>query len=320
MKLPMRFSKKPIFLVLTAVLLVSALAIYYFFLKPQVKTLDNFPIMVINNGQTAVYQEVKVAKDRLEKEIIVSNLGNNNQKGVKIYEYIPKEVAQKASDIEFSVQPKILEDDPFVLWDVGGPEQGQPVQLNYTVKKRMEETQCLDKKYFNDMQNVYKLDPFDFNDCYKYLHIKFLEAMAKNQKRREQEEQDKVQLIQPGETQYQKIQKAAKAAVAEEEKKTLRTGCNGSKEDMIGKIRQSYSEVNSSPTYGNTAAECEGTCNKSGKRWEIVCSRNAFKTQAFDYESWFTFYVGDSNGQVRKIGNYGKLNGKTYGRPQFGVR
>jgi len=81
----MRFSKKPIFLVLTAVLLVSALAIYYFFLKPQVKTLDNFPIMVINNGQTAVYQEVKVAKDRLEKEIIVSNLGNNNLKGVKFY-------------------------------------------------------------------------------------------------------------------------------------------------------------------------------------------------------------------------------------------
>lgn len=335
MKLPKHFPKKPIFLILIAVLLISALGIYRFFLKPHAKILDDFPIMVINNGQTAVYQEVKVAKDRLEKQIIVSNLKQDNQKEVKIYENIPKEVAQKASEIEFSIQPRIIEDDPFVLWDVEGPEVNQPIQLTYTVKKKMEDTQCLNVKDINEMQNVYKLDPFDFNDCYKYLHIKFLNAVYQNQKRREQEEKDQVQLIQPGEKKYNEVQKKAKEIIKKKQVQPspAKSTKKISKEEAIEAVKKQYPKPLSGEVKAKwppaACSQNDATYFESEQKWHVICIRPRHEIGGFDSAvceaEWFFFTV-DNSGKAIEEGWYDKCkldkdgSLSIYGKPMWGIQ
>lgn len=294
MKLPKHLPIKPLFLILAVVLAILSLGVYYFFLKPQVKTLDDFPIMVINNGQTAVYQEVKVTKDKIEKEIVVSSLGNDNQKEIKIYEYIPKEVAQKASELKFNVQPQILEDDPIVLWKVdrSNPE---PVQLGYSVKIAWETTQCIDKGYAADMKNVYKLDPYNFDDCYKYLHIKFLDAVYKNQKRREQEGKDQVKLIQPGEKQYQEIQKKAKELL----KPVKPSNSKISAQEAVLAIKKcQFSE------YQKWGLQCNATFAPEDPGWRVICGRRNFVQNNYTFNWHYEFYKVKDNKSCMQLGLY----------------
>lgn len=331
MKLPKHFSKRLVFFISLAVLLISALAVYYFFLRPQVKTLDDFPIMVINDGQTAVYQEVKVTKDRLEKQIVVSNLGQDSQKEVKIYEYIPKEVAQKASELKFSVQPQILEDDPIVLWQVE-PSISQPVQLSYSVKVAWETTQCIDRGYAADMKNVYKLDPYNFDDCYKYLHIKFLDAVYKNQKRREQEEKDQVKLIQPGEKQYKDIQAKSKEVLKATQVKPSTSKISAEKAVEI--VKNQYPKpLMGHEDIGWPAATCslgDAIFMEAEQRWRVVCIRGQHEVgdiahNAICEHQWFYFTV-DGSGKATEEGWYTKCKLKkdgsisTYGKPLWGIQ
>lgn len=315
------FPKKFILLISVTLLLISALAIYYFFFQSQTKTLDNFPIMVIND-QTAVYQEVLVSKNKLEKNIIVSSFKNGNQQEVKIYEEIPKEIAEKASELEFSVQPQIIEEDPIILWDLGSPEANQPVKLTY--KKRMEETQCAKPKYVNEMQNIYKLDPFDFNDCSKYLHIKFLDAMYKNQKRREQEEKDKVQLIQPGEAKYSEIQQKAKKKIAEQAKPTTAPKVDNSSkmsaEEAIAAIKKcQYSE------YQKWGLDCKATYSPEDQGWRVICGRRNFKSNNYTMNFHYEYYLV-KDGKCKQLELYESVtdyNGYTFpttGKPMWGIQ
>lgn len=304
---------------LIVVLLTLALGGYFYFQKPQqAKTLDDFPIMVINNGQTAVYQEVKVTKNKIEKEIVVSRLGNDDQKEIKIYEYIPKEVAQKASDLKFNVQPQILEDDPIVLWQVerSSPE---PVRLNYSVKVAWETTQCIDKGYAADMKNVYKLDPYNFDDCYKYLHIKFLDAVYKNQQRREQEERDRVKLIQPGEKQYQEIQKKAKEVLKAAQVKP--SGSKISAQEAISAIKKcQFAE------YQKWGLECKATFSQEDSGWRVICSRQNFKENNYTMNFHYEFYTVKEGKSCKQVGLYESVtdyNGYTFpttGEPMWGVK
>ena len=101
--------------------------------KRLIKTLDQYPIHMLRGGAVAVYREMKVYEDSMEKHIVINNLSDQDQKSVKVYEVIPKEVAKNASDIKFNIQPKIISADPIVLWDTGDhPRRSRvPVKLDY---------------------------------------------------------------------------------------------------------------------------------------------------------------------------------------------
>lgn len=327
----LRLSKPKI--IVLAILLVVFLTGGYLLYREKfssTRILDKFPVMLINNGKTAVYYQMKVARNSITNQIIVSNLTSEKQEGTKIYEDIPKEIVQSASELDFKPKPIVLEDDPIILWDLGPLDQGKSVELQYTPKKRYEQTLCTDKGYYSEMDKV-GLNAMYPDDCDKFIEMRYQEALARNKKRREQELKDQVQLINPGEAQYQEIEKAAKKVISQTEKQTTRKGCSGSKEDVIAKIRAGYPEVTALPVYNNLAADCEGACNKSTSRWEIVCSRDPYKTEYMEHEFHFTFYVGDTNGNVRKTGNYVRSRSydvvkkawedwKNYGQPQFGVK
>lgn len=332
-KPPAPKNKKIVVIGAAVVLVILAIGGGYFLYRRSaspVKVLDQFPIMLINDGKTAVYRQIKMSKDAVTSEIVISNTTEEKQ-ATKIYEVIPKEVAEKASDLEYSLKPTVIEEDPIILWDLGPLEPEEPVKIEYSFKKRMEDTLCVEKNYFSEMEKL-GLNAFYFDDCTKFIEMRYQEAVERNRKLREQELNDKVRLVNPNDAEYQEIQKAAKATIglSAKEQKTTRKGCQGSKEEVIAKIRQEYNEVNVLGTYGGISAECDGVCNKDQGRWQIVCSRPSFKTQYTEWESWFTFYVGDPDGKVRKVGNYGKKRDydvinkvwkdwETYGQPQFGV-
>jgi hypothetical protein len=58
-------------------------------------------------------------------------------KNFSVYEYIPKSAAQSAADITFKVQPKVVQDDPLVVWHFA--EIHDPVDLSYELKKELGE-------------------------------------------------------------------------------------------------------------------------------------------------------------------------------------
>jgi hypothetical protein len=324
-------AKRPILIILAVVIVAVIAGISYFIYRWKIspsKTLDQLPIMLINGGKAAVYSQVKLKKDSVTTQIVVASLEGDQE--TTIYEYVPKEIAETASDLEFSIKPEIIEDDPLIMWNLGLLRKDKPVEIKYSTKPRLEWTLCAEKKYFAEMDKL-GLNAMVFDDCTKYIEMRFEEAVERNKRRREQELNDQVQLIKPGEEQYQEIKKTAQKTITETEKETTRKGCTNSKESVISQIRQNYNEVNALDCYSNVEAECDGTCNKSSGRWEIVCSRNSFGSEYSEYEFWFTFYVGDPDGKIRKVGNYTKRRSydisnkvwedyQTYGKPQFGIR
>lgn len=56
-------------------------------------------------------------------------------KNFTVYEYIPKSLAESASEITFKVQPKVIRDDPLVVWHFA--ELKDPVDLSYELKKEV---------------------------------------------------------------------------------------------------------------------------------------------------------------------------------------
>lgn len=118
-------------IIVLAILLVVLLTGGYLLYREKfssTRILDKFPVMLINNGKTAVYYQMKVAKSSMTNQIVVSNLSGEKQEGTKIYEDIPKEIAQSASELDFKPKPTVLEDDPIILWDLGSLDQGKSVQ------------------------------------------------------------------------------------------------------------------------------------------------------------------------------------------------
>lgn len=102
------------------VLLFGAFLLVKQFTKPDIKPQlhDDFPIWLMRDGDVAVYREMLINADNYEKTIVIQNIGDSDQEDIKIYESIPKEIAESASDLEFSIEPEIIEDDPLVLWSV----------------------------------------------------------------------------------------------------------------------------------------------------------------------------------------------------------
>lgn len=106
--------------VVVLALIIGGFFLFKQFTSPKVEpvTYDEFPIWLLRDGDVAVYQELTIDKDGVEKNIVVTNLGKEDQENVKVYISFSKAFAQHASDLTFSEEVEIVEDDPVVLWSV----------------------------------------------------------------------------------------------------------------------------------------------------------------------------------------------------------
>lgn len=289
----------------------------YFGQQSPVKTLDQFPIMLISNGQTAVYQEVRVSSDKIEKEIVVSNLSGDS-KDIKIYEVIPKEIAEKASDLEFSVKPTIIEDDPIILWDIPSMHEQTPSRFTYKAPITLGISKsgtskikpfCTQKPEIVQAMKRLKYDPEDWDDCDFYVSTLYKAAVDKNKQLREEKEKDQVQIIQPGEAKYTEIQQKAKEVIS-----PGKLNAKISNDEAMIKVRADYDET--------ANMECAASWNNQGQYYQVVCNRQNYspyagKTVEFNY----TFYTVSKDGKANKIGNYYKESGKaSLGKPMWGVK
>ncbi len=115
------FSHKKALIIIIGIVIV-VIGIFYALLfagvsvkvsKP-IAVIDDLPIWLLRDGKAAVYQEIVIFEDKVKKEIVVNDLDDSSSENIEIYEYIPKEIAQHASDLKFNVQPQIIEDDPLI--------------------------------------------------------------------------------------------------------------------------------------------------------------------------------------------------------------
>ncbi|MFC1741244.1 putative metal-binding motif-containing protein [Nanoarchaeota archaeon] len=77
---------------------------------------------VIMDGRTRIHVEIVPTQDL---------------KQFTVYEYIPKFIAESAADIQFSVQPEIIQDDPLVAWHFD--ELKEKADLYYEVEGGIED-------------------------------------------------------------------------------------------------------------------------------------------------------------------------------------
>lgn len=315
--------------VMVVLLLVGGGYFYFrqFFEQSPIKTLDQFPVMIINNGQTAVYQEVRVSSDKIEKEIVVSSIGGDS-KDTKIYEVIPKEVAEKVSDLEFSVKPTIIEDDPIILWDLPSMHEQTPPKFTYKAPVTLGISKssrskvkpfCTQKPEIVQSMKRLKYDPEDWDDCDFYVTALYKAAVDKNKQIREEKEKDQVELIQPGEAKYAAIQQKAKEVISPPKPTSAsvlpgKLNAKISNDEAVAKARAGYDET--------ANMECSASWNSQGQYYQVVCNRQHYspyagKTVEFNY----TFYTVSKDGKANKIGNYYKESDKdALGKPMWGVK
>ncbi|HLC79067.1 MAG TPA: hypothetical protein VJG83_01430 [archaeon] len=84
--------------------------------------------------------------------LIAKNVSGKDLEGVKVIEYIPKEVASTASIVVFKPEPtKILLDDPVVLWEVGPMKDGEHSRFEYRVEREaMANDYMLNDEFFQN--------------------------------------------------------------------------------------------------------------------------------------------------------------------------
>jgi hypothetical protein len=248
------------YLVVVIVLIVAILAVAAFFIAFQGKrivvlpqapeepmVIDDLPVWLLKDGKVAVYREITVDKTSVSQQIVVRNTSSQTQTAVPIYETIPKEIAQKASDLEFTVQPQIIEEDPVVLWSVDRVRPGESVNLGFKVKgptqgeaavKALDNfwTKCLRpdlegleryKAEEKELQEVIKkLEISNDEDtrkafiasCLRWWRAKY-EKAQKQAQNLQQAKDETAQIVQPTDSQYKNIQQQAKAAIASQETK-----------------------------------------------------------------------------------------------------
>lgn len=343
MRLPnkKRFPSSPIFLAILVVLALATGGCFYFFPQKnlQEKTIDNFPVMLINNCKTAVYRELRVSKNSIENQIVVSGLTDEDQSATKIYEFIPKEVAQKASDLEFSVQPQILEDDPLIMWHLGPLDGKKPKKIQYTVKRPPEMTQCVEKGYVADVAK-YGLNPLNFDDCYKYFGIKFEEAVEKNKKLREEREKDQVRLVKSDESRYREIQKTAKEVIQKDsngktQEQELYARPKMTNEEAVIAVKNSRfgEQLKFGEQNGGKPVECTASWNAQKGYYQVVCIQEDFYYAQWNYYYFmYNFFTVSSKREVQLVGDYvkkressthtvaGWSEDRYFGKPMWGVK
>lgn len=240
--LTINFSYKKIFIIGLIVIALLGLAAFFVFYFAGMKAAppakvplaidDQQPIWLLRDGQVAVYRQTEFYKDEVVSRVVIDNLSGQAQPDVKVYEVIPKEIAQSASELKFSAAVTVVEDDPIILWDLGDLTRSRkPVELNYVYKERLTTCGIWEKLEpgFKEQMKKNNLDPNSEDDCENYAHQISQANKAKRQQQQQaaqqkaaelQEKKEKItKVVQPNSDEYLKIAGQAKIAIAQESKK-----------------------------------------------------------------------------------------------------
>lgn len=186
-------------------------------------TIDKLPVWLFRDGQVAVYREINIdsAKDSITKYLVIVNLSSEDQKDLKIYEAIPKAVAEHASDLEFNIQPQIIEDDPVMAWEIATNYAGEKVFLSMGRIVRLNKVLdvCNNEQTLTEMLSL-NLKPESIDDCIKYIKLKDQEVQEQIEKNL-QSKSEKVEVVQPSSSKYAAIEQEAKEVIKEEIKKAI---------------------------------------------------------------------------------------------------
>ncbi len=193
---------------------------------------DQQPIWLLRDGQIAVYRQTEFYEDEMVSRVVINNLSGQEQPDVKVYEVIPKEIAQSATELKFSAPVTVVEDDPIILWDLGDLTRNrEPVELNYVYKERLTTCGIWEKLVagFKEQMKKNNLDPNSEDECENYAHQISQANKAKRQQQQQaaqqkaaelQEKKEKItKVVESGSDEYLKIAGQAKIAIAQESKK-----------------------------------------------------------------------------------------------------
>jgi len=251
-KLPLPKGRRKIAVLAGALILVLGVISYFWFSnKPVSKptVMDDLPIWLLRDGKVAVYREMEIGKNSITTSIVVDNLGNTDQTDLKVYETIPKEFAQSASELEFSLEPEIIEDDPVVLWSVERrPVKSEPV--GFTIKHEKDIFEMLDKckqegvglekfekeqKAREEIAKEWGMDMKNVNiACLRHWQSKYQWAQKQTEEKYQAQREKIFKVLNVKDSEYKKIQNEAKKVINEEKKKaTASTQTAGSVEQTI---------------------------------------------------------------------------------------
>ena len=91
-----------------------------------------------------------ISKANAQYIISIYNPSTKIVENVLITEYIPKEIANDVSDIDFTTYPtRIVSRDPIVEWLIPSISPGQTIDLNYTIKK-VAQKEVIDNKFISN--------------------------------------------------------------------------------------------------------------------------------------------------------------------------
>ncbi len=356
----MKVKKLPVKIIGIVVFLIILCGIGYYFYQQkssQTKTYDNFPIWLLRDGKVAVYQEVSVSPDKYERKVVVNNLSEENQKGVKVYVEIPKEIAQKASDVTFSSDVEIIKDDPVVLWSVGNPGEKssemswtdtalflpRAAGLVLTWSRNIAMNNLADtcktataKEWIE--KNTWQKDKTSFLACGEYIeHIeKVIQERTASDWQNKMDENKVITSIDSTNSQYKEIKTKAKEIIRKNQAQPSPTKSTQkiSKEEAIEAVKKQYPKpLGAQVDAGWPAADCkpnDATYIESEQKWHVICIRPQHEVgdiahNAICEAQWFFFSV-DNSGKAIEEGWYDKCRLKkdgslsTYGKPMWGVK
>lgn len=271
-------NKNKIFIIIIALVILALIigGIFYFRSKNSLQieptVIDDLPIWILEDGNTAVYREVNIGENQLEKNIVLVNLQDQELVETEIYEAIPKELAASVTDLQFSIEPKIIEDDPIVLWSTckSGKVCKEPGLLEMTqnlAAALFTITRDVGLTYFSDVCSTKTAKAWIKGAGYKEgtfagcsYYIKYLERDI--QERTSKDWQNKsvnskiAQNLEPGTSQYQQIQSKAKKAIPSQQTST-----------------SSKTPTKTTPTGKDCAALCQQVQCKNCRSGYMYCNQ-----------------------------------------------
>ncbi|MBU0569710.1 hypothetical protein KKB40_02930 [Patescibacteria group bacterium] len=343
-------SPKKLLLVLVPLALVF---VFVFFAlrasKGNTIILNEFPIWILDNG-TTIYREMEVSPTKIKKTILV-DIPDDTEEKVQIYEAIPKDVAESASSLSFSVEPEIIEDDPLVLWNLDPEKKKKELSwwetatflpkvgifVAQTVGRAVvgEATGACDTQVAQEWmkKQSYSSEP-NFIDCSKYIeHIN-----KEVQERETKEWQNKLEngkitkSIDPEDEEYEETRARLKQKSKTKTDQSTSTS-KISKEEAIVAVKEQYQKPLKGEGEWWPTATCEPENTeyiKSEKKWHVICirPRHSFGDMAHAAiceGQWFFFTI-DDNGKANQEGWYSKCtydkdgSNASRGTPMWGVK
>jgi len=344
-------------ILIAAFLLLVIFVVGFLFLKGKNITeaeeiiLDEYPIWLMREGKVAVYREMIISKDKLEKTIVIKNLTDEKQEGIKIYEIIPKEIAASASELNFSIQPDIIEDDPVVLWNIGRPKG--VVTSEEKQKSGMEEVSSiwggLGRLVIGITRNVgiaYLTDTCEgkaaqqhidsylaekgsgfgwLDGCANYIHDLEKKAVEKtsDEWQNKMEENAVYKSLEPGTDEYQRIKSKIKQS-----KQVSEPSSKISREEALAIVEEEFADAlkGLGPDSDFKDATCQVSYDNSENRWHVVCQRPPYEFGYSDdvCDFHYHFYSVSNDGQTKKEGWYANRrhpdgSEEIMGEPKWGI-